>query len=70
MQKCAAILGTVVALAITSPVAWAGSKSGGASHSEINVTKQTDKATAKTTSSPKLYNNASKGSHYKKAVIY
>jgi type VI protein secretion system component Hcp len=69
MQKCAAILATAVALTITSPLAWAGSKSGGVSHSDIQVTKQTDKATSKTTSSPKLYNSVSTGKHYKKATI-
>ena len=68
------ILGLALVFAF-SPSAFAGGKSGGASHSEIVVTKHVDTSStklmdAKKSSGPSLYKNAVKGSHYKEVVLH
>jgi type VI protein secretion system component Hcp len=63
------IVGMALALALGSS-ALAGGKSSRPSHSNIPVTKQVDKATAKTSgASSQLFKNATTGKHYDKATL-
>lgn len=64
-----AVVGMALALAL-GPPALAGGKGGGPTHSDMPVTKQVDKATAKTSgASPNLFKNTTAGRHIKKGTI-
>jgi type VI protein secretion system component Hcp len=65
----AVIVGMALALALALP-ALAGGKGGGPPHSDMPVTKQVDKATAKASGGgPSLYRSTATGKHFKKATI-